>query len=119
MIEIGSRKRKQPPPPNIVFEALSNPDRDPRRPWLDLLWDEQRPTVLRSQAPMVLVWASLWTKRPDAVIEFALASSTDGGTDLRWTLFVEEPVPTEPLIGHMRNRLNQLINADLRSTFGQ
>jgi hypothetical protein len=34
-------------------------------------------------------------------------------------LHVEEPVPAEVLVGHMRKRLNQLINANLRFTFGQ
>ncbi|HET8583861.1 MAG TPA: hypothetical protein VFL65_11465 [Jatrophihabitans sp.] len=29
MIEIGSRLRSQAPPPHIVFEALTQPDRDP------------------------------------------------------------------------------------------
>ena len=41
------------------------------------------------------------------------------GTDLRWTLLVEEPRPNDSLVGHMRKRLNQLINANLRYTFGQ
>jgi hypothetical protein len=119
VIEIGSRRRRQPAPPHVVFEALAEPDRDPCRPWLDLLDDEQRPTVLRSQAPSTLVWSSLWVKRIDAVVEFDLAPSRDGGTDLRWTLRVEEPAPGQALVGHMRKRLNQLINANLRYAFGQ
>jgi hypothetical protein len=41
------------------------------------------------------------------------------GTDLRWTLNVEEPAPADALVGHLRKRLNQLINANLRFTFGQ
>jgi hypothetical protein len=32
---------------------------------------------------------------------------------------VSEPVPDEAFIGRMRYRLNQLINAELRYTFGQ
>lgn len=119
MIEIGSRRRNQPAPPHVVFEALAAPDRDPSRPWLVLLDDEQRPRVIRSAAPSALVWSSLWTKRPDAVVEFELPRSTDGGTDLRWTLLVDEPAPDEALTAHLRKRLNQLINAELRHTFGQ
>jgi hypothetical protein len=84
-----------------------------------LLDDEQRPSVVRSQAPSNLVWSSLWIKRPDAVVEFALTPSPDGGTALRWTLYVDEPIPADPLVRHMRKRLNQLINANLRFTFGQ
>ena len=118
-MEIGSRRRSQPAPPHVVFEALQEPDRDPLRSWLTLLDDEQRPTVLRSQAPSTLTWSSLWIKRLDAVIEFELPRSADGGIDLRWTLYVDEPAPDDALVGHLRKRLNQLINANLRHTFGQ
>ena len=118
MLEIGRRRRTQAPPPHIVFEALSQPDRDPSRPWLRLLDDEQRPGILRANPPTTLVWSSLWVKRPDAVVEFDIAA--DGpGTRLGWTLYVEEPVPDDALVGHLRKRLNQLINADLRYSFGQ
>ena len=119
MIEIGNRRRSQPAPPHVVFEALTQPDRDPARPWLHLLEDEQRPRVLREQAPMSLAWSSLWLKHPDAVIEFDLPPSRDGGTDLRWRLLVDEPPPDDSQIGHLRKRLNQLINANLRATLGQ
>lgn len=118
VIEVGSRRRSQPPPPHIIYEALTNPDRDPSRPWLDLLDDEQRPHVLRGEPPASLVWSSLWVKRPDATVRFDLLPAY-GGTDLRWTLYVDEPVPDQALIGHMRKRMNQLINANLRYTFGQ
>jgi hypothetical protein len=119
VIDIGSRQRAQPAPPRVVFEALTEPDRDPYRRWLKLVDDEQRPNVLRTQALATVVWSSLWTTRPDAVVEFELAPSPDGGTALRWTLYVDEPIPREPLIRHMRGRMNQLINANLRFSFGQ
>ncbi|HZC73175.1 MAG TPA: hypothetical protein VE442_20945 [Jatrophihabitans sp.] len=118
MIEIGNRRRSQPPPPHIVHEALRDPDRDPSRSWLELLDDEQRPRVIRSEPPSLLVWSSLWIKRPDAIVQFEL-SPGHGGTDLRWILYVDEPQPDDALTGHMRKRLNQLINANLRYTFGQ
>jgi hypothetical protein len=38
---------------------------------------------------------------------------------LRWTLYVDEPVPDAALIGLMCRRIGQLINADLRYTYGQ
>lgn len=118
MIEIGRRARSQPPPPHVVFEALAEPNRDPNRPWLTLLDDEQWPTIVTGEAPHAVTWSSLWLKRPDAVIDFALGK--DGrGTNLRWTLFVDEPAPDEALIGHLPKRMNQLINANLRLTFGQ
>ena len=119
MIEIGSRRRSQPAPPHVVFEALAEPNRDPARPWLILLKDEMRPRVLASDPPAALDWSSLWTKRPDATIHFDLPRSPDGGTDPRWTLRVDEPLPDPSTIGHLRKRLNQLINANLRYTFGQ
>jgi hypothetical protein len=40
------------------------------------------------------------------------------GTDLRWVLLVDEPTPDASLLGHMRRRINELINANLRYTFG-
>lgn len=120
MQEIGSRKRNQPAPPQIIFEALTQPNRDPQRMWLLLLDDEVPPKVLRSRRPDTVVWSSLWKKRPDAVIRFDLPRDKGGyGTDLRWTLEVDEPLPDDGLVGHMRKRLNELINANLRRSFGQ
>lgn len=119
MHEIGSRKRNQPAPPNIIVEALTQPNRDPTRQWLLLLDDEVPPKVLEVQ-PDAVVWTSLWNKRPDAVIRFDLPRDEGGyGTDLRWTLEVDEPVPDGALVGHMCKRLNELINANLRYSFGQ
>jgi hypothetical protein len=119
VIEIGSRRRNQPAPPHVIFEALTEPDRDPFRPWLILLADEQRPRVLASTWPHTLTWSSLWPKRPDARIHFDLPRDTGSGTDLRWTLWVDEPLPDPSLTGHLRHRLNKLINGNLRYSFGQ
>jgi hypothetical protein len=120
MHEIGIRKRNQPAPPHIIFEALTHPDHDPQRPWLLLLDDEVAPKLLKTTYPETVVWSSVWKKRPDAVIHFDLPRDKGGqGTDLRWRLEVEEPLPDDGLIGHMRKRLNELINANLRYSFGQ
>lgn len=120
MHEIGSRKRNQSAPPHIIFEALTQPNRDPQRPWLVLLDDEVAPKVLKTTYPDTVVWSSLWKERPDAVIRFDLPRDKSGqGTDLRWTLEIEEPLPDDGLVGHMRKRLNELINANLRCSFGQ
>lgn len=118
MIDVGTRKKNQPAPPSVVFEALNEPERLGGRPWLRLLADEVRPRVIESDEPGLVVWASIWPKRPDAVIRFDLPGS-GGGTDLRWTLSVEEPLPDDALVGHLCKRLNQLINAELRYSFGQ
>ncbi|MEV4723884.1 hypothetical protein [Micromonospora humida] len=117
--EVGSRERAQPPPPAIVFEALTHPDRDPARPWLLLLDDEQPPRVLEAAYPDLVVWSSLWLRRPDAQVRFELAFDGRSGTMVRWRLLVTEPLPDASLLGHLRKRLNQLINADLRYAFGQ
>lgn len=118
MIEIGSRARSQPPPVIVVFEALVQPNRDPARPWLTLLDDEQPPSILSRDEPNAVTWSSLWVKRPDAVVRFDLSGAASG-TDLRWTLYVDDPPPDDPLISHLRKRMNQLINANLRYPFGQ
>lgn len=85
MPEIARRRRTQPPPPRIVHQALTDPDRDPTRPWLILREDEQR----------------------------------HGSTTLCWTLTVDEPIPDRDTIVRMRKRVNEIINVNLRFTFGQ
>jgi hypothetical protein len=96
-----------------------DPDREPGRPWLLLLDDEQSPQLIDAEKPNFIVWSSLWEKRPDARVRFDLASDGAAGTRLRWTLHLAEPLPDPALLGHMRKRLNELINANLRYTFGQ
>jgi hypothetical protein len=120
MLEAGRRQRNQPAPPHAIFEALTQPNRDPDRQWLVLLDDEIRPEIAERRDSSVVVWSSIWTKRPDARIRFDLPPDALGyGTDLCWTLLVEEPMPEDPLLGHMRKRLNELINRDMRLSFGQ
>lgn len=103
----------------MLHEALSDPGRAAGRPWLRLIDEEQAPRVLQSSAPHRLVWSSLWPQRPDARIVFDLVTDGGSGTLLSWTLLVDEPMPGGALLGHLRKRLNQLINADLRHSFGQ
>ena len=119
MLEIGSRRRNQPAPPFVVFEALTQPHRDPTRPWLRLLDDEQEPRIVNANEPEQVTWSSLWIRCPEATVQFDLPPGARGGTDLRWTLFVQPPAPSISTIGHMRKRINTLINANLRYTFGQ
>lgn len=119
MTEIGSRARTQPPPPHVVFEALTQPDRDPARPWLNARSDEVPPRILESTEPTLVVWSSIWRKLPDARIRFDLTPDGNGGTRLRWTLFAPAPIDDPALVGHLRKRMNLVINAHLRFTFGQ
>lgn len=119
-VEGGSRRRHQPAPPHVIFEALTNPYRDPAPPRLILLDDEQQPAVIAAEEPHRVVWSSLWSRRPDATLQFDLAAhESRQGCDLRWTLLLNEPLPDDALLGHMRKRVNQLINANLRYSFGQ
>lgn len=119
MKEFGSRRRSQPAPPWALFEDLCDPHRQPARPWLELRDDEIAPTVTESDQARLVVWSSLWPRRPDATVRFDLSATSDGGTDLRWTLYMDEPEPDAGLVGHLRYRLNELINANLRFTYGQ
>jgi hypothetical protein len=101
-----------------MFEALTEPNRDPARPWLRLLEDEVWPRILLAEEPSLLVWSSIWKKRPDAVLRFEL-SRDSSGTNALWTLTVDEPEPDASLLGHMRKRVNFLLDGALRATFGQ
>jgi hypothetical protein len=120
VLEAGKRQRNQPAPPRAVFEALTEPNRDPQRQWLVLMEDEVEPTIIESGEPDYVIWSSLWSKRPDALLRFDLPADAAGqGTDLCWTLTVNDPLPDPPLLGHMRKRVNELINENLHYTFGQ
>ena len=119
VIEAGRRKRNQPAPPRFVFEALTQPNRDSSRFWLLLLDDEVPPLVIEAVEPHLVVWSSLWIKRPDAQVRFDLSSDGGLGTALCWTIMVDDQLPDPPLLGHIRKRMNFLINASLRYSFGQ
>ncbi|GLX01369.1 hypothetical protein [Microtetraspora sp. NBRC 16547] len=118
MIELGSRERKQPPPPHIVWESLADPRRPGGRQWLDLHPDEVDPRILQAVKPELVVWSSLWPERPDDEIRFDIRPA-ENGCALRWTLLTPGEVPEQAVIGHLRYRLNFLINAQLRFSYGQ
>jgi hypothetical protein len=119
-MDVLTRRRNQPAPPRVIFEALTHPDRDPIRPWLFLEEGEEKPQVVASDPPEFLVWSSLWPDRPDARIRFDLEGDHSGqGTSLRWTLEVNEPLPSVEEVRRLRHRINLLINGNLRNTFDQ
>jgi hypothetical protein len=115
---LGDRRRPQPAPPKYVFEALTQPHRDPHRRWLKLLEDEVEPKVIESREHDLVVWSSIWQMHPLARIRFELEPERGGGTQLRWIL-TDEVDPGPASVGHMRKRVQQLINAELRFSFGQ
>ncbi|WP_147141113.1 hypothetical protein [Nocardia ninae] len=119
MIEIGSRARTLPAPPPAVWESLTQPRRPQGRAWLELLPDEVEPEVLQADKPDRVVWSSLWPSRPDDQVHFGLTPTEGGQTLLRFTLLTPVEVPDESKTGHLRRRLNQLLFADLRFSYGQ
>mgnify|MGYP000860495585 FL=1 len=81
--------------------------------------DEQRPSIVESVEPDRVVWSSIWPWRPEALIRFDIEDTAQSSAYLRWTLLVDEPAPDDETIVRMCRRLNELINTNLRSTFGQ
>ncbi|MFE9576684.1 hypothetical protein ACFYO1_09905 [Nocardia sp. NPDC006044] len=119
MIEFGSRSRRLPAPPHIVWESLTRPRRPQSRPWLILLSDEVEPTVLAAENPHRVVWSSLWPTRPDDQIHFHLTSTDSAETLLNFTLLTPAEPPDQSKTGHLRRRLNHLLFANLRFSYGQ
>ncbi len=119
VIEIGSRARTLPAPPPVVWESLTQPRRPQGRAWLELLPDEVEPEVLRADKPNRVVWSSLWPSRPDDQVHFELTPVAAGQTLLRFTLLTPTEPPDQSKTGHLRRRLNHLLFADLRFSYGQ
>ncbi|PXX59158.1 hypothetical protein DFR70_11275 [Nocardia tenerifensis] len=119
MIEFGSRARRLPAPPFVVWESLTRPRRPGARPWLELLADEVEPRVLASDEPDLVVWSSLWVSRPLDQVRFDLAAVGRGGTLLRFTLLTPVEAPDQSKTGHLRRRVNYLVFGALRLSYGQ
>jgi hypothetical protein len=97
-----------------MYEALSDPARDQaRREWLHLKDDEVAPRVLEAVRPDLVVWSSLWPDRPHDQIRFDIEDQR-----LTWTLLGEATAGDEPRLDQLRHRINVIINADLRYSFG-
>lgn len=118
MHAVGTKMRNQPAPPWAVFDDLRDPHRPTGRPWLLLQDGEMEPSVLDAEQSKTVVWSSIWTRRPDARLRFDLVDDGGGGTDLRWTLYLDEPLPDARQLRHMVKRIGELINAELRFTYG-
>ncbi len=118
MHEIGSRARRLPAPPQVVWESLTAPDRPGGRPWLNLLPDEVDPRVLEAVPSDRVVWSSLWPSRPRDQVHLELTAA-GSETLLKFTLLTPDDVPDQSKTGHLRRRLNELLFADLRFSYGQ
>lgn len=119
MAVIRSRRSKLPAPPRAVFEDLCDPQRQPVRPWLHLLEGEAAPQIVDRDIPDRVVWSSLWRSRPDVRIQFDLAADGHGGTNLHWVMTADEPLPDLAVARAMGSRVDRLVNANLRHTYGQ
>jgi hypothetical protein len=118
VIELGSRARKLPAPPAVVWSSLVDPHQSGSRPWLVLLPDEVEPRILKARTPRLVIWSSLWPSRPRDQVHLEL-SDARGETSLRFTLLTPDEPPDESKTGHLRKRLNHLLFADLRFSYGQ
>ncbi len=114
---IGDRTWRQPAPPKYVFERLTEPHKDPRRDWLILLDDEVEPKIMEAAEYDLVVWSSIWSWHPKAMLRFELTPDDGSGTRLRF-LLSDEADPGPASVGHMRKRPNQLL-AELMFSFGQ
>lgn len=114
---VASRLNSLPPPAWVVFDDLVNPLRHNGRPWLTLLDDERVPDVPEAKRPTLVVWSSIWTSRPDALIRFDLAGPMDAS--VRWSLMVESTVLDDRQLRHFGTRIGDLVFANLRYTYGQ
>lgn len=116
--EYGRRAQRLPPPRAVVWDSLANPYAPRARPWLNLVRDEVPPKVLEKARPERLVWSSLWPDRPRDLIVFEL-SEDRGETSLQFTLLTPDVLPDQSTTGYLRKRMNYLLFADLRFSYGQ
>jgi hypothetical protein len=74
--------------------------------------------IVEAESPTLVVWSSLWPSRPNDQVHFQL-TAVAGETLLRFTLLTPAELPDQSKTGHLRRRLNQLLFADLRFSYGQ
>lgn len=74
--------------------------------------------MLEVDPPHHVLWSSLWPDHPDDTIRFDVQADGQGGSSLEWELLSDPPEPADDVLGHLRRRLNELINHDLRESFG-
>ena len=117
MDEYGSRTKRLPAPPHVVWDDLVARKAAGLRAWLLLREDEVVPEVLESQRPDRVVWSSLWPGRPGDRVELTMAPA-DGGTAVTFRLLTADEPPDERLRRHLLYRMNELLYRDLRYSYG-
>ena len=76
--------------------------------------DELGPRVLEADLPATVVWSSMWNDRPSDVLRFDIRDQ-----HLTWTLLGDASKEDEPRLTRRCHRINEIVNADLRHSFGQ
>ncbi len=107
-----------PPPQHVLWADLMEPARTGSRVWLELRPGEVRPRVLESSEPELVVWSTLWEDRPEDQIRLDLRPWRDE-TSLGFTLLSPEQIEDEVARRGLAYRINQLLYAELRYTYGQ
>lgn len=120
MVWGAAESQKQlPAPAPVVFASLAHPGGAADREWLTLRPDEQTPEVLCGVADRFLLWSTLWPELPEVQVQLDLTPDPRDRlcTQVRWTLLLAAPLPRDT-IDRLSRRLDQLINHELRHTYG-
>ncbi|MDQ6614144.1 MAG: hypothetical protein M3083_05205 [Actinomycetota bacterium] len=117
LAELARRSKTQAPPPWVVSEALRYARRHDSGEWFDTRPGEIIPSVLQYQRPSLVVWSSIWPDQPQLQIRFDIEAS-GAGSLVTWTLLGREGL-SDAHVQHLRHRLNELINGQLRESFDQ
>jgi hypothetical protein len=118
VIEYGSRTKRLPAPPHVVWEDLVARTSVGVRAWLVLREGEVMPEVVTSSRPDRVVWSSLWPERPGDLLEMTLASQGHE-TALRFSLLADGEPPEDDLRHRIRYRVNELLYHALRQSYDQ
>lgn len=118
MNEYGVRGSSAAGPSERRVGILGVPTSGRSPPVASLCSDEVEPRVLRSSKPGSVVWSSLWPSRPRDQVHLEL-SEVHHETLLRFVLLTPDEPPDQSKTGHLRRRMNQLLFADLRFSYGQ
>ena len=113
MRALRRRSKSQPPPAWAIYEALSDPIADQaRREWLDLRDGELPPRVVQAVFPSLVVWASLWSDRPDDQIRLRLHRSRQlhpPRPDHPAADLTQQQIRRRPVLGGLINEYEQVV----------
>jgi hypothetical protein len=93
VIEAGFGKRNQPAPPHVVFESLTQPGRDPCRPWLLVLDDERAPQLLRVDHPSLVTLIGTLAQEHRVAIRVVVPGHYPHGASVQPAAATDAPEP--------------------------